>query len=405
MKKILALTLALCMVLALCACGSSSTGAATSAAPSDASGSGDVITIGHIGPMTGSLATYGTTTTNAAKLAVKQINDAGGVKVADKSYTLALDAKDDQGDPSEALNAFNELTADGVQLIVGSVTSACTSAITSAANAAGVCLITGCSTADSITTESDYVFRSCFKDSFAGSVAAYYALKNNIKSVGVIYCAADTYSKGLYDAFSAACKEHGITVAAEASTDTMDAVDFTNQVQAMVSAGVKFIFCPYYYNAVGPYLVPQARAAGYDGVIFGADGFDGTCDVVSKGTESAFHDVLFCTHYSNDTDSQKVKDFVSAYKTAYGDAPNALAALVYDAVYMYKQAIEGANSFAAKDVQAYLADTSHTYECVTGTFTLDEAGTPVKGCVIIGISNKDGKVSQSLSQTIDKLDW
>jgi len=405
MKKLLALTLALCMVLALCACGSSAGSASTSAAPSDASGSGDVITIGDIGPMTGSLAMYGTSTSNAAKLAVQQINAAGGVKVADKAYTLALDAKDDQGDPTEALNAFNELTGDGVQLIVGSVTSACTSAITSAANSAGVCLITGCSTADSITTESDYIFRSCFKDSYQGSIAAYYAYKNNFKSVGVIYCAADTYSKGLYDSFCAACKEHSITVAAEASTDTMDAVDFTNQVQSMVDAGVKFIFCPYYYSAVGPYLVPQARSAGYDGVIFGADGFDGTCDVVSKGTESAFHDVLFCTHYSNDTDSQKVKDFVSAYTKAYGDAPNALAALVYDAIYMYKQAIEGAQSFTAKDVQAYLADTSNTYECVTGTFTLDETGTPKKGAVVISIADKDGKVVQNLSETIDSLDW
>ena len=200
MKKLLAFVLALCMTLALCACGSSSTDAASTTAAD----SGSVITIGHIGPMTGSLAMYGTTTTNAAKLAVKQINDAGGVKIGDKAYTLALDAKDDQGDPTEALNAFNELTGDGVQLIVGSVTSACTSAITSAANSAGVCLITGCSTADSITTESDYIFRSCFKDSYQGSIAAYYAYKNNYKSVGVIYCAADTYSKGLYDAFTAA---------------------------------------------------------------------------------------------------------------------------------------------------------------------------------------------------------
>jgi len=168
---------------------------------------------------------------------------------------------------------------------------------------------------------------------------------------------------------------------------------------------VDFIFCPYYYSAVGPYLVPQARSAGYDGVIFGADGFDGTCDVVSSGTESAFHDVLFCTHYSNDSTTQKVKDFVAAYTAAYGDAPNALAALVYDAVYMYAQAITGAQSFAAKDVQAYLADTSNTYDCVTGKFSLDESGTPKKGAVVIAISDKDGKVSQSLSETIDSLDW
>ena len=407
MKKMISLLLALCMVFALCACGSKTgTSAPTGTDTANGAAAGDnVITIGHISPMTGSLAMYGTATTNSAKLAVQQINDAGGVKVGDKTYTLALDAKDDQGDPTEALNAFNGLTADGVQLVVGSVTSACTAAITSAANAAGVCLITGCSTADSITTTSDYIFRSCFKDSYQGSIAAYYAYKNNYKSVGVIYCAADTYSKGLYDAFTAACSAHGITVAAKQSTDTMDAVDFTNQVQAMVDAGVDYIFCPYYYSAVGPYLVPQARAAGYKGVIFGADGFDGTCDVVSAGTESAFHDVLFCTHYSNDSDSDKVKSYVSAYKAAYGIDPNALGALVYDAVFMYKQAIEGAKSFAAKDVQAYLADTSNVYDCVTGKFSLDNTGTPEKGAVINSIEDKDGKVVQTLKDTISGLDW
>lgn len=170
----------------------------------------------------------------------------------------------------------------------------------------------------------------------------------------------------------------------------------------MVGAGVKFIFCPYYYNAVGPYLVPQARAAGYDGIIFGADGFDGTCDVVSKGTESAFHDVLFTL--LNDTDSQKVKDFVSAYKTAYGDAPNSLATLVYDAVWMYKQAIEGANSYSAKDVQAYLADAHlrmrHRY------LQPRRCRHACKGLRYHRhFKQKDGKVSQSLSETIDKLDW
>ena len=98
MKKILALTLALCMVLALCACGGTSASTASSAPSAAASGS--VIKIGHIGPMTGALAMYGTTTTNAAKLAVQQINSAGGVKVGDKAYTLELEAKDDQGDRS-----------------------------------------------------------------------------------------------------------------------------------------------------------------------------------------------------------------------------------------------------------------------------------------------------------------
>ena len=88
-----------------------------------------------------------------------------------------------------------------------------------------------------------------------------------------------------------------------------------------------------------------------------------------------------------------------------GFSANALGALVYDAVFMYKQAIEGAKSFAAKDVQAYLADTSNVYDCVTGKFSLDKTGTPEKGAVINSIADKDGKVVQTLKDTISSLDW
>ena len=276
-KKLTSLLLAVCLIASLAACGSTGSTASTSPAASAAaspaaSASGAPITIGTISPNTGSLAAYGTAVTTAVDLAVSEINAAGGIKGSQVKVVNA----DDQFDPTECLNAFNSLVSQGIGLIVGSVTSGCTSAITDAANEEKVCLLTPSATADSITTKDDYVFRACYADSFQGAIAAAYAKQKGFTDVGVVYCAADTYSKGLYDSFSAACTKYGVNVKAVQSTASLDVQDYTNQFTAMQKAGLKFVYAPYYYDVIGPYVVPQARAAGYKGIIMGADGYVGT---------------------------------------------------------------------------------------------------------------------------------
>ena len=157
-KRLLSVLLALSLAASLTACGGGSSAPATSGESAASAGSSDEpILIGTISPNTGNLAAYGTAVTTGAALAVEEINAAGGVL---GSQIQVINA-DDQYDPTECLNAFNSLVSQGVGLIVGSVTSGCTSAITGAANEEEVCLITPTSTADSITTEDDFVFRSC----------------------------------------------------------------------------------------------------------------------------------------------------------------------------------------------------------------------------------------------------
>ena len=122
--------------------------------------------------------------------------------------------------------------------------------ITAIANSEGVVLITPTGTADSLTTTMDYVFRTCFRDSFQGELAAQYALDEGYTKVGVVYCSADTYSAGLRDAFIAACQSKGLEVVAEESVATMTEVDYTNQFNKMVSAGAELVFTPFYYPSI-----------------------------------------------------------------------------------------------------------------------------------------------------------
>lgn len=416
MRKLISLLLVLALALSVVACAAPAP-AATEAAEAPAAEATEApaaeeapaggITIGTISPNTGALAAYGFAVTSGVDLAVSEINAAGGIL----GQQVTVIKADDQMDPAETLNAFNSLVAQGVGLIIGSVASSCTSAITGAANEEGVVLLTPASTADSITTANDYVFRTCYADSFQGAIAAYYAKKAGYTDVGVIYCAADTYSKGLYDSFAAAAEKYGLTInpAAVQSTASLDVQDYSNQFAAIAASGVQFVYAPYYYDVLGPYIVTQARAAGYTGIIMGADGYDSTPGYVAEGADlSAFDNVYWTNHYSFDDPNPLVQAFVSAYAAMFTVEPDqisAIAALAYDAMYMYKLAIENAGSADPAAVRDALADPNTTFSGVTGTFAFnDVTGTPVKGADIISFYSDGDKVSQKMVDVVTTLD-
>ena len=96
------------------------------------------------------------------------------------------------------------------------------------------------------------MFRTCFRDSFQGELAAQYAKDEGYTKVGIVYCSADTYSAGLRDAFTAACGSKGLEIVAEESVASMAEVDYTNQFNKMVSAGAELVFTPFYYDVMGP---------------------------------------------------------------------------------------------------------------------------------------------------------
>lgn len=392
-KRLIALLLSLVMVLALAACG----GKDDSKTPDDAASSGDLsgktILIGNITPMTGAQAAYGIAITNSIQMAIDEINAAGGILGA----TVELSSKDDQGTPAEAVSGFNALLSEDVTAIIGACLSGCTSAITSLADDEGVVLVTPSSTADSITTEDDYVFRSCFKDSFQGEMVAAYAAEQGWTKAAVLYATGDTYSSGLRDSFVKAAEQYHIEVVCEQSTSDTAAVDFSSQLATIASSGADVLFAPYYYDAVGPKIIPQAREAGFTGAIMGCDGFDGTQDYTT-GDLSAYENVFFTNHYSPEDPSETVQHYVSAYSEKYGsESMNALGALAYDAMYMIKQAIETAGSIDHDAIRAAMSGMH--YVGVTGDMTLDESGTPKKSVAVMTFAESDGKLVQKFVTT------
>lgn len=371
-KKLLALTSAAAIAVTMLAgCGSDA-----SSETSGSAGAEGGISIGLISPNTGNLAAYGEAALNGANLAIEEINAAGGIN----GETVSLVSYDDKGDSTEGTNAFNKLSGEDVCAVIGSITSGVTTSLAPLADESGLVLLTPTATADTVTEEDDYVFRVCFKDSFQGTMAAKFAAEEGVTKVAVLYASGDAYSAGVRESFVAACADFGLEIVAEESSSSTDDTEFSSQLTNIAASDAELLFAPYYYNAAAPYIIPQARAAGFDGIIVGADGYDGLSDYMLDDL-SVYHDVFYTNHYSAEDTSDVVQTFVTAYNEAYNGSPTTISALTYDGVYMLKQAIETAGSTDRSAIRDAMSGMS--FSGVTGSFTLDETGTPEKSVTII----------------------
>ena len=319
--RFLVVALSVMMVFAMTACGGGSGDSGSS------EGGDNVLHLGGTGPLTGPAALYGTAVKNGAQLAVDEINAANPDGVQ-----LVWDMQDDEHDAEKAVNAYNKLVDDGMQIMIGSVTTAPCTAVAAEANANRTFALTPSASGPAVTEGNDNVFQLCFSDPNQGIASAEYIKQNYAdKTVGVIYNNADNYSSGIFDKFKSEYEAGGKQLAAvEAFADDANA-DFTAQLNSMKSAGVDLIFLPIYYTPASN-IMTQANKMGYNPTYFGVDGMDGILDLEGFDTSLA-EGVLLLTPFTPYSDDENVQKFVKAYEDAFGETPIQFAADAYDCVY------------------------------------------------------------------------
>lgn len=363
MKKFLCMMMAVLMVLAMAACGGEPANNGGNDTP-DAT----TVKIGGIGPLTGAYANYGLSEKNGAELAVKEINEAGGI--AGKQIELSY--QDSQGESESAVNAYGKLMDWGMEVSLGCVLSGENASVVAAARDDDVLLITPSGSADKCIDGNDKAFRVCFYDSYQGAAAAQYIKDNNmVDTVGILYQSDNDYSVGLYNAFVAKCSELGITIAETQTFTSSTNTDFSTQVSALVSSGVKLVFIPLYAEEASTFLTQAHGKFADDVYFFGADGLDGILGKVEQDTSLA-NNVLMLTPFAADNPAENVQSFVKKYQEAYGATPDQFAADAYDAIYAIKAAVEKAGSTSGAALASAL--TSLTVEGVTGTMTWGSDG-------------------------------
>lgn len=333
------------------------------------------IKIGTIQPISGPVSIYGIMSQQGIELAIKEINEAGGVL----GRQLELVVEDDEANPEKTKNAFTKLvTNDGVVAIIGALTSKSTLAITADAQARKIPLITHASTNDTVTDAGDYIFRSCYNDSFQGTVVAQYAFETmGKKNAAILFDNTNDYSKGLTENFKKKFEEMGGTIIAEESYATGD-VDFNAQLTSIKSKNPDVLFIPDYYSTVA-LITKQARAQGLTMPMTGADGWE---DIISNAGDEVVGS-FYSTHYSSGAEDPDVQKFEESFKAAYNVGPNVLAALAYDATYILADSIERAGTTESEALKNAIAATD--IKVVTGQISFDENRNPVKSAVMVEI--------------------
>jgi len=344
----------------------------------------DTIKIGTIMSMSGVVSAYGIQTRDAIQMAIDEINAKGGVL----GKKVELIAEDDEKNPEKTMNALIKLaTKDKVAAIIGALTSDCTLAITKEAQQRNVLLITPTSTNDRVTEAGDLIFRSCFKDSFQGSIVAQFAIETlGAQKAAILYDMNNDYSTGLTKAFQDTFESLGGRMVAIESYAGGDK-DFNAQITKIKAAAPDVLFIPDYYNTIS-LVIKQVRNQGLNVTMLGADGWD---ELTGQAGDEAIGS-YFSNHYSPDADDPDVQEFVRKYRSRYNVTPNALAVLGYDATYILLEAIERAGTTDPQKVKVAMMQTDRKF--VTGHIKFDEQRNPVKSVTMLKIvKGPDGKLT------------
>jgi branched-chain amino acid transport system substrate-binding protein len=341
-------------------------------------GGGDEIVIGEYGSLTGTTATFGISTKNGVDMAIEKVNAAGGVL----GKQVRVIVEDDQGRPEEAQTVVTKLVnSDRVVAVIGEVASSRTLAAAPVAQQAGIPMITPSSTNPKVTEVGDYIFRVCFIDPFQGLVMAKFATNTlKVKNVAVLRDIRNDYSVGLADVFVQNFTQMGGTIAADLSYSEGD-TDFSAQLTALAAGRPDAIFIPGYYTEVG-LIARQARQLGLTVPLLGGDGWDSPRLTEIGGP--ALNNSYFSNHYSMDDPAPAIVSFVTEYQSKYGEKPDALAALAFDAANILFDAMNRAGSTEPAAVRDALANTQG-FPGVTGTITIDAQRNAVKPAVVLRV--------------------
>ena len=347
------------------------------------------IKIGEVGSMTGSEATFGQSTHNGIKLAVKEINAAGGIQ----GRKIELITLDNQGKPEEAATAVTRLiTQDKVQAILGEVASSRSLAMAPIAQQNKVPMISPSSTNPKVTEVGDHIFRVCFIDPFQGTVMADFAAQAlKLKKVAILRDVKNDYSVGLANYFTQAFTKHGGEIVLDQSYSAGD-IDFKAQLTAIKAKKPEAIFVPGYYTEVG-LIARQARGLGIKAPLMGGDGWDSPklTEIGGKAVDGSF----FSNHYSSEDKSPHVQDFIKRFKAEYNVTPDGLAAMGYDAAMVLFDAMKRTKTLSNKEVRDAIAATKD-FQGVTGKITIDPNRNAVKSAVVLKVSGGDFKYETTI---------
>ena len=332
-----------------------------------------VIRIATQSPLTGGQSGIGLPIKQGAQLGLQELGD--GLKAL--GFRVELAPYDDQATPAVGVANADTIVADPSILCgVGHYNSGVFIPASEKYHNAGLAFVSPGATNPTVTTRGYLeVSRIVGRDDVQGPAAEEYAFTTlGARSAFVIH---DTSVAGLGVAefFRAAADEDAMAIVG--FEGTTEAADFSTLITTLLAADADVVFFGGIYNQAAVFF-KQAREAGYTGTFLGTDGFDASGLVAIGGAALAAEGGMAFTSIVAPADSYPGSaDFVSAYQTAFGNAPETFAAQGYDAMGVCLAAIEAAATATGRlptRSEVATAVRALTYEGLTGTITFDANG-------------------------------
>ena len=352
-----------------------------------AAANADKYVIGASFELTGNVANYGKSTLSGLKLAVDQVNKAGGVN----GKQLVVVESDNKSEPAESGNSVTKLiTQDKVVAVVGPAPSGCVFAATPVVTSNKVPLIAPCATAPAITVDNgqvkEFIFRACFIDPFQGRVMAEFADKTlGVKNVAILHDASSDYSKGLAEVFEKTLNEKGGKVVAKEAFLSKD-IDFKAALTKIKAANPEAIYIPGYYEEVAK-IIKQTREIGLNVPLIGCDGWDSPKLVEIAGPE-ALNNTYFSSAFSVQDQTESVQKFIADYKAMYQKDPDIFCMQGYNAGLVLADALKRAGDGADGTKLAAAIAATKDLPVASGKLTYDKDHNPIISAIIIEM--KDG---------------
>ncbi len=335
--------------------------------------SGDTYKIGFIGPLTGDNANYGIRCSNAARLAINEINADGGVD----GKMLELIAEDSEGTVDKALAAYEKLAyMDEVCAIIGPVFTSPALAVAQRCQEDGIVMISPSATHKDVTAQPatnpdglNYVFRTVPSDALQSEVAGHYFYEVlGYRKLASLYAMND-YSQGLALGMKETFEALGGQVVAEETCMVGDK-DFRTQLTEIRAAAPEAVYIPN-YTVEDALILEQAAQLGVNVPFLSSDGFS---DPEIYNLAPDFTDGVIYVGPAQAEASSILADFQVAYSEAYnGDSPDSFATNSYDATYILAAAIDRADSADTTAIRNEVAATDD-FQGANGTMNFAANG-------------------------------